>query len=88
MKKIILILMFLAISAMSANIKVDFRFSLKKYDCLVDTWSENKEIDGIIYQNYVKVACKEAKNMPAKIVGLKFHSIYMEGNKVIYVYVN
>ena len=47
MKKILLIAL-LAISAFAANTKIDFIVSLKKYDCVLDTWKEDT------YENYFR----------------------------------
>lgn len=72
MKTKLLLILLLAISAFAANTKIDFIVSLKKYDCVLDTWKENTYESGVDWQYYAKIACKDTGHKPVKIAGLKF----------------
>lgn len=71
MKKIILALM-LVVSAVWADIKLDFMISARRLGCQVVHWVENDYESGVLWQQYAKVACKDPQSMPVKMVGLKF----------------
>ena len=71
MKKIILSLM-LVVSAVWADIKLDFVLSARKKGCEVVHWVENDYENGVLWQQYAKVACKDPQSMPVRMVGLKF----------------
>ena len=71
MKKIILALM-LVVSAVWADIKLDFILSARKKGCEVVHWVENDYENGVLWQQYAKVACKDPQSMPVRMVGLKF----------------
>lgn len=71
MKKIILALM-LVVSAVWADIKLDFILSARKKGCEVVHWIENDYENGVLWQQYAKVACKDPQSMPVRMVGLKF----------------
>jgi hypothetical protein len=86
MKKILLIAL-LAISAFAANTKIDFIVSLKKYDCVLDTWKENTYEHGVDWQYYAKIACKNTDHKPARIAGLKFLDVAINlKGEYIYTY--
>ena len=71
MKKIILALMMI-VSAVWADIKLDFILSARKKGCEVVHWVENDYENGVLWQQYAKVACKDPQSMPVRMVGLKF----------------
>lgn len=71
MKKIILALM-MVVSAVWADIKLDFILSARKKGCEVVHWIENDYENGVLWQQYAKVACKDPQSMPVRMVGLKF----------------
>ena len=71
MKKIILTLM-MVVSAVWADIKLDFILSARKKGCEVVHWVENDYENGVHWQQYAKVACKDPQSMPVRMVGLKF----------------
>lgn len=71
MKKIILALM-MVVSAVWADIKLDFILSARKKGCEVVHWVENDYENGVLWQQYAKVACKDPQSMPVRMVGLKF----------------
>lgn len=71
MKKIILVLM-IVVSAVWADIKLDFVLSSRKKGCEVVHWIENDYENGVHWQQYAKVACKDPQSMPVRMVGLKF----------------
>lgn len=71
MKKIILALM-IVVSAVWADIKLDFILSARKKGCEVVHWVENDYENGVLWQQYAKVACKDPQSMPVRMVGLKF----------------
>lgn len=71
MKKIILALM-MVVSAVWADIKLDFILSARKKGCEVVHWVENDYENGVLWQQYANVACKDPQSMPVRMVGLKF----------------
>jgi len=71
MKKIILALM-VVVSAVWADIKLDFVLSARKKGCELVHWVENDYENGVHWQQYAKVACKDPQSMPVRMVGLKF----------------
>lgn len=71
MKKIILALM-MVVSAVWADIKLDFILSARKKGCEVVHWVENDYENGVLWQQYAKIACKDPQSMPVRMVGLKF----------------
>ena len=71
MKKIILSTLLIA-SAAFADIKLDFIISARNKGCEVVHWIENDYENGVLWQQYAKVACKAPQPMPVKMVGLKF----------------
>jgi len=71
MKKISLI-MLMIVSAVWADIKLDFVLSARKKGCEVVQWIENDYENGVLWQQYAKVACKDPQSMPVRMVGLKF----------------
>lgn len=71
MKKLIILVMILMTTAM-ADIKLDFFISVRKKGCEVEKWVENNYENGILWQQYARVICKDAIPMPVNIVGLKF----------------
>jgi len=71
MKKITLI-MLMIVSAVWADIKLDFVLSARKKGCEVVHWIENDYENGVLWQQYAKVACKDPQSMPVRMVGLKF----------------
>lgn len=84
MKKIILALM-MVVSAVWADIKLDFILSARKKGCEVVHWVENDYENGVHWQQYAKVACKDPQSMPVRMVGLKF--LYVSKNlKGEYIY--
>lgn len=71
MKKIILSTLLIA-SAAFADIKLDFIISARRLGCEVVHWIENDYENGVLWQQYAKVACKDPQSMPVRMVGLKF----------------
>ena len=71
MKKIILLLLVVMASAW-ADIKLDFMISARRLGCQVVHWVENDYENGVLWQQYAKVACKDPQSMPVRMVGLKF----------------
>ena len=71
MKKIILSTLLIA-SAAFADIKLDFLISARRLGCETIHWIENDYENGILWQQYAKVACKDPQPMPVRMVGLKF----------------
>lgn len=71
MKKIILSILLIA-SAAFADIKLDFIISARRLGCEVVHWIENDYENGVLWQQYAKVACKDPQSMPVRMVGLKF----------------
>ena len=71
MKKIILLLLVVMASAW-ADIKLDFLISARRLGCDTVHWVENDYENGVLWQQYAKVACKEPQSMPVRMVGLKF----------------
>lgn len=71
MKKIILSTLLIA-SAAFADIKLDFMISARRLGCEVVHWIENDYENGVLWQQYAKVACKDPQSMPVRMVGLKF----------------
>lgn len=71
MKKIILLVLFIMASAW-ADIKLDFLISARRLGCETVHWIENDYENGVLWQQYAKVACKEPQSMPVRMVGLKF----------------
>ena len=71
MKKLILLILAFAVVAF-ADIKLDFLISARRLGCETIHWVENDYENGVLWQQYAKVACKEPQSMPVRIVGLKF----------------
>lgn len=71
MKKIILSTLLIA-SAAFADIKLDFLISARRLGCETIHWIENDYENGVLWQQYAKVACKDPQPMPVRMVGLKF----------------
>lgn len=71
MKKIILLVLLVMASAW-ADIKLDFLISARRLGCETVHWVENDYENGVLWQQYAKVACKEPQSMPVRMVGLKF----------------
>ena len=71
MKKLILLILAFAVVAF-ADIKLDFLISARRLGCETIHWIENDYENGVLWQQYAKVACKEPQSMPVRIVGLKF----------------
>ena len=85
MKKL-LIIGLMAISAFAANTKIDFIISLKKYNCVLDSWQENTYINGVDWNYYARIACKDNDRKPVNIAGLKFLDVGLRKNEYIYTY--
>ena len=62
----------MVVSAVWADIKLDFILSARKKGCEVVHWVENDYENGVYWQQYAKVACKDPQSMPVRMVGLKF----------------
>ena len=71
MKQIILSTLLIA-SAAFADIKLDFLISARRLGCETIHWIENDYENGVLWQQYAKVACKDPQPMPVRMVGLKF----------------
>lgn len=72
MKKIMLIMLCaMAVSAW-ADIHLDFVISVRRLGCETVQWIENDYENGVLWQQYAKVACKNPQSMPIRMVGLKF----------------
>jgi len=72
MKKIMIVMLCaMAVSAW-ADIHLDFVLSARKKGCEVVQWIENDYENGVLWQQYAKVACKDPQSMPVRMVGLKF----------------
>lgn len=71
MKKLILSTLLIA-SAAFADIKLDFLISARRLGCETIHWIENDYENGVLWQQYAKVACKDPQSMPVRMVGLKF----------------
>lgn len=71
MKKIMLI-MLCAMASAWADIHLDFVISVRRLGCETVHWIENDYENGVLWQQYAKVACKEPQSMPVRMVGLKF----------------
>lgn len=67
----IVMLCAMAVSAW-ADIHLDFVLSARKKGCEVVQWIENDYENGVLWQQYAKVACKDPQSMPVRMVGLKF----------------
>lgn len=86
MKKIIFALM-MVVSAVWADIKLDFMISARRIGCETVHWIENDYENGVLWQQYAKVACKEPQPMPVRMVGLKFLDVYKsQKGEYIYIY--
>lgn len=86
MKKIILSTLLIA-SAAFADIKLDFINTARDKGCEVVYWIENNYENGVLWQQYAKVSCKEPQSMPVKIVGLKFLDVSLNlKGEFIYTY--
>lgn len=86
MKKVILIAL-LAFASAFADVKLDFLVSARRNGCEVTQWIENDYVSGVKWKHYAKVACKENKRMPVKMVGLKFLDIAVNlRGEYIYTY--
>lgn len=71
MKKLILLILAFAVVAF-ADVKLDFLISARRLGCETIHWIENDYENGVLWQQYAKVACKEPQSMPVRMVGLKF----------------
>ena len=86
MKKIMIVMLCaMAVSAW-ADIKLDFMISVRKKGCELIKWVENDYENGVMWQQYAKVACKDPVSMPVRIVGLKFLDVTSSHKDYIYTY--
>jgi hypothetical protein len=85
MKKI-MILMLCAMATAWADIKLDFIISVRKKGCELVKWVENDYVNGVMWQQYAKVSCKDPISMPVKLVGLKFLDVESSHKDYIYTY--
>lgn len=86
MKKLILSTL-LIVSAAFADIKLDFLISARRLGCETIHWIENDYENGVLWQQYAKVACKDPQSMPVRMVGLKFLDVSKNlKGQYIYIY--
>lgn len=86
MKKIMIVMLCaMAVSAW-ADIKLDFILSVRKKGCELIKWVENDYENGVMWQQYAKVSCKDPVSMPVRIVGLKFLDVTSSHKDYIYTY--